>query len=784
MIFAFFVYWVPYIVPWIVVFNTIYSQNGFGTMISSSVGGTFITLLPLLFSFIMSMLSADRIGPCTISRVRSGRTGTMSVSLARIVINYILVLLLAPFKIVIGFFKIFFRKNNEYPENVVSANVLAFIALILAIIPFSVQTWAVLNFDCNKLEYELVDVSSETTEVEHRTYFDIEVRYPEKELSGIEGDLYIYVDGKIFHSVTLREEVNPAIPGLLQISPGDKEDVNSITFNCGVYQRINKKNNIVDLQALFNQRSDRLRIDFKLKWAAFHNSTVGGASGSKYIENIGTITVYSAKEYYQSHDLTDENKALYNSAIDLYNNKKYAESLEILQKIPFYSDAKNYISLCQDALKEEKYLSALALMNNEKYDEAIEAFSKLTGYKDSAAKISECESKKLESFYLGAIEKYNCNKLLEALADFSEIEDYKESTSYITQIKNKISVASRELAVNGKYREAMDMLEAIETPYEDDFYVACSSAYKGNYAPLVNMLEIKKVIVEDGTEEIYDRAFVGCENITEVVLPSSVTTIGELAFYGCSSLERINLPEGITQISDAAFKNCTSLKEITLPVSLKSCGNNILSGCSSLQKVKTPFNENFSMFAFLGDSSNIAPTALITIEITSGSVIPEGFFSYLPATVANIIYCEPITEIGAYAFRGSSLNIVIPPTVKKIGKGAFEDMPSVSEIVIPEGVEEIGDDAFCETTSLYLKKVYLPSTLKKLGTHCFVYNYNFKHSVTEIYFAGTKAEWLALESSGTWNKNMYAGSPTYKLFCEDAVCIFDDSNSGRWENLP
>ncbi len=73
-----------------------------------------------------------------------------------------------------------------------------------------------------------------------------------------------------------------------------------------------------------------------------------------------------------------------------------------------------------------------------------------------------------------------------------------------------------------------------------------------------------------------------------------------------------------------------------------------------------------------------------------------------------------VTAIQSHAFRGESIrNITIPPSVKSIGKNAFEYCNNLRSITFSEGLEELGEEAFLECKKL--AAVHLPSTLVKIG---------------------------------------------------------------------
>ena len=59
---------------------------------------------------------------------------------------------------------------------------------------------------------------------------------------------------------------------------------------------------------------------------------------------------------------------------------------------------------------------------------------------------------------------------------------------------------------------------------------------------------------------IGDKAFYGCNLLTNITIPNSVTSIGEKAFYGCSFLSNIVIPNSVTSIGNYAFGSCNDLQ--------------------------------------------------------------------------------------------------------------------------------------------------------------------------------------------------------------------------------
>lgn len=120
-----------------------------------------------------------------------------------------------------------------------------------------------------------------------------------------------------------------------------------------------------------------------------------------------------------------------------------------------------------------------------------------------------------------------------------------------------------------------------------------------------------------------------------------------------------------------------------------------------------------------------------TLIITS---CKKGLGSSTVITVPEKIGKDTVTAIGDYAFaayasrvtdtmrdfRQSITEIILPPTVKSIGKYAFDRCESLEKINIPEGVKSIGEAAFSSCKNL--KEISLPNSICEIGhwafSHC------------------------------------------------------------------
>ena len=95
---------------------------------------------------------------------------------------------------------------------------------------------------------------------------------------------------------------------------------------------------------------------------------------------------------------------------------------------------------------------------------------------------------------------------------------------------------------------------------------------------LVN--DIRRVVVEDGVENIAAFAFTGCKNLKDVEL-AGVKSIGGGAFMGCTSLASVTLPATVEIVQPLAFAK-SGLIAVEIPESVKLLSDNAFEKCGDL----------------------------------------------------------------------------------------------------------------------------------------------------------------------------------------------------------
>jgi hypothetical protein len=103
--------------------------------------------------------------------------------------------------------------------------------------------------------------------------------------------------------------------------------------------------------------------------------------------------------------------------------------------------------------------------------------------------------------------------------------------------------------------------------------------------------------------------------------------------------------------------------------------------------------------------------------------------------------CNAIIHTESNTLISGCKNTIIPPSVTKIGDGAFYDCSSLTSITIPESVTKIGDGAFEDCKNL--TSIAIPESVTEIGKWAF----EGCSSLTEITIPPSVTEigWWAFE---------------------------------------
>lgn len=306
--------------------------------------------------------------------------------------------------------------------------------------------------------------------------------------------------------------------------------------------------------------------------------------------------------------------------------------------------------------------------------------------------------------------------------------------------------------------------------------------------------QLQSIVIPPKVTKISDYLFEDCRNLKSVTLSDGITEIGKYAFYG-SCLTEIQLPSSLKKIDDCAFLGGT-LQSIIIPDSVEYIGEHAFEQNRNLRYVKLSKNlKKIEAYSF----SNCG---IRTLEIPEGvTEIGEEAFAY--GGLISLKLPETLLKIGNGAFKsgfvwdwqGGNKSIKIPDNVTEIGSGAFSNC-YLSDIELPDHPVSMNTLAFISnnlssvifpegTTNMTLplvmgneklNRIYLPKSLKELSplaiakdgysrlvevNHPYEANsYAFYDlvMVSDIYFAGTEAEWDALIKD--WDFSEYDTDPS------------------------
>ena len=140
----------------------------------------------------------------------------------------------------------------------------------------------------------------------------------------------------------------------------------------------------------------------------------------------------------------------------------------------------------------------------------------------------------------------------------------------------------------------------------------------------------------------------------------------------------------------------------------------------------------------------------------------------------KLVISEGITEIGEDVFNGVDVKeIVLPDSLKRIGRNAFITTWFVESITFGSGLETIDEGAF---QSCSVRELILPESLKTIGNYAFSGCYKLRSAVIfgEVGY-GSFSECRVLESAAVMNatelgEQAFANCPMlHELYLSDTI---------------
>lgn len=190
--------------------------------------------------------------------------------------------------------------------------------------------------------------------------------------------------------------------------------------------------------------------------------------------------------------------------------------------------------------------------------------------------------------------------------------------------------------------------------------------------------------------------FMGNRTITSVYLPDTLTAIPNGAFNLCFNLTHARISPNTEVIGNGAFEGC-GITAILLPDSLREVGDRAFFGCKSLREAVIPAGAEWGAEAF-------AESGVERVVFRDG-VEKIGYSMFAMTQIREVILPDSVEIIGVSAFASCPQleTVRLGQGLTEIGAYAFSGSSKLTELVIPARVSTLRDSAFFLCSSL--KKV-------------------------------------------------------------------------------
>lgn len=341
-----------------------------------------------------------------------------------------------------------------------------------------------------------------------------------------------------------------------------------------------------------------------------------------------------------------------------------------------------------------------------------------------------------------------CEKL-KNYPDMSNVRIIREEAFSYSGIETFTTPASMEL-MDRPFAHS-HCLESVTITHKMDVY---------GYLAFADCPKLTSFVFHDDIENLNEAwyMFSGCTALEEIRLPKKLKKIDRYMFDGCTNLKRLYIGDAITEIETGSVYG-TALEELhieaaTPPKQIVSEGliNNPPFDKFAYENATVycpDAKAYYSNYMWQRFKKYKLPEAFKYTEVEGGYSATYNLFDYVKDPTTGIDYGElfrnaypdgklivpdtyngkPVVEIADNAFYYRLNNIrytlqtnisevVLPETIRKVGKEAFYYLTDIKKVNMPSSLIEIGEEAFWSTG---ISEVILPDGLKTVGKKAFQY---------------------------------------------------------------
>lgn len=220
---------------------------------------------------------------------------------------------------------------------------------------------------------------------------------------------------------------------------------------------------------------------------------------------------------------------------------------------------------------------------------------------------------------------------------------------------------------------------------------------------------LNKINIPQGIKSLAD-GVLSYSGIKTLDIPSSVNYIGERAFSNCKSLLSINLPEGLTLLNYGLFEECEQLSDIQIPSTVTTIKEDAFNGCKALKTITLPASlSTLENEPYSGSGIFSGCSALKSILVEAGNKYFESDGTALYNKTKDTLICFP---------RGVT-DVVVPQSVKTIGRKAFFGCDSLQNIMFDDGVSDLVIEERAFEKCKNINKFVITSAIKEVKYDAF-----------------------------------------------------------------
>lgn len=267
--------------------------------------------------------------------------------------------------------------------------------------------------------------------------------------------------------------------------------------------------------------------------------------------------------------------------------------------------------------------------------------------------------------------------------------------------------------------------------------------------------DMTSITLPEGLTSIGKSAFSSCYKLEQLVIPSTVRSIDAGAFHGCSALNKINIPQGIKSMADGVLSN-SGIKTLDIPSSVNYIGKRAFSNCKSLLSINLPDGLTFLNYGLFEECEQLSdiqiPSTVTTIKEDAFNGCKALKTITLPASLSTLEN-EPYSGSGIFSgcsalksilveagnkyfesdgtalynktkdtlicFPRGVTDIVVPQSVKTIGRKAFFGCDSLQNIMFDDGVSDLVIEERAFEKCKNINKFVITSAIKEVKYDAF-----------------------------------------------------------------